>query len=328
MWIIQLISETPIITAKNVFGICHKNATLCVPYSLYDWAITTAPWNEFKEILTDNINLEIINANGRKKRYNLDVDDNDNELLLTDDLRSIRVFTDINMASLIYEREFTSNQLWQSLFVPFDIEMTDDVLAQCDIAIPYMVSTKGSADGGTQEGDKGLSVLVLMKLERGETALAGTPYFIRPKAAGALTLSLSGTILHRTMDTHTLSCATSTDRYEFVGQYAQGQPDTEDAWYAMTPEGTLALSGDNSNEIGALRWYMTKTSKSSNYPSAHAKALRIVTWGEEDEASAIVNAYVDSPAISQQGIYSITGVRLAKPQKGINIINGRKVVIK
>lgn len=307
-----------------------NNATLRVPEALYDWARETAPWSGFKEIVKQvNFNVEITNADGTTDYMELPTDVDDNVMTLTDGLKGINVVDDINMMMLTYEREFTSNTAWQSLFVPFDIEMNHVVQDLCDIAIPYMVSTKGSADGGTQEGDNGLNVLVLMKLEHGETAYANTPYFIRPKETGLLTFTFTETLLHKTADTHTLSCATSTDRYEFIGQYTQGQPDTNEAWYAMTPEGTLALGGDNSAEVGAMRWYMTKTSKNSNYPSAaNARAMRIMTWGEDDEASAIVNAYVDSSAGSKQGIYSIAGVRLNKLQKGINIVNGRKVVIK
>lgn len=315
---------------SKVFGDYSQNATLRVPAVLYDEARVTAPWNGFKEIVKQvNHNVEITNADGTTDLFALPTDGEDNVMTLTDGLKGINVVTDINMKTLTYQREFTSNTAWQSLFVPFDIEMDLEVLDQCDIAIPYMVSTKGSADGGTQEGDNGLNVLVLMKLELDEIAYANTPYFIRPKEAGELMLSFHRPKLCSTADTHTLSCATSTDRYEFIGQYTQGQPDTNEAWYAMTPEGTLALGGDNSNEVGAMRWYMTKTSKTSNYPSAaNARAMRIMTWGEDDEASAIVNAYVDSSAGSQQGIYSIAGVRLNKLQKGINIVNGRKVVIK
>lgn len=73
---------------------------------------------------------------------------------------------------------------------------------------------------------------------------------------------------------------------------------------------------------------MTKTSKTSNYPSAaNARAMRIVTFGEDDEASAIVAAHADA-SDSSKAIYSISGVRLSKPQKGLNIVGGKKVYVR
>ena len=55
-------------------------------------------------------------------------------------------------------------------------------------------------------------------------------------------------------------------------------------------------------------------------------------WGCEISSvipftTAISSIYVDSP-VSNPGIYNLAGQRLSKPQKGINIINGKKVIIK
>ncbi len=59
--------------------------------------------------------------------------------------------------------------------------------------------------------------------------------------------------------------------------------------------------------------------------SSPAKAFRMVF--AEDEANGIERISKDS-ANSPTGIYSVSGVRLNKFQKGINIVNGKKIVVK
>lgn len=61
-------------------------------------------------------------------------------------------------------------------------------------------------------------------------------------------------------------------------------------------------------------------------PSAQAKAMRMVF---EDEDTGIDNINDDLSTTSEQAqtIYSISGVRQDKLQKGINIVNGKKMII-
>ena len=56
-----------------------------------------------------------------------------------------------------------------------------------------------------------------------------------------------------------------------------------------------------------------------------ARSLRMVFAGEES-ADGIEN--VELSTESRNGIFSINGARLSQPQKGLNIINGRKVLVK
>lgn len=322
--VVELKVEQSFDSHSAAFTNCSSSCVLHVPAVLYEWATVTAPWSGF--IIRMNENLMIVNADDTRSIMYFDPDKSDNEWELVDGLKSLKVFEDINMSSLTYKRNFSSTT-WQSLFVPFDIEVTEDVLSMCDIAFPYMVSTKGSTNGGMQEAEKGLDALVLMKLESGETAHANTPYFIRAKNTGAFELTVENTILHNTDDIQTVECETVFDEYQFIGQYAQGKPEAGTTWYAITPSGSLAMGGDSSPALGAMRSYMTKSSKNYGAAPAQAKAMRILTFGEDSEATAIVTAHADATD-SSKTIYSISGIRLSKPQKGLNIIGGKKVVIK
>lgn len=59
-------------------------------------------------------------------------------------------------------------------------------------------------------------------------------------------------------------------------------------------------------------------------PGAPAKAMRMVFADDVDGIESISSDSANSPI----GIYSVSGIRLDKLQKGINIVNGKKVVVK
>ena len=94
---------------------------------------------------------------------------------------------------------------------------------------------------------------------------------------------------------------------------------------AITAKTEYVLTGgewcqlDNSNQVlGAFRVYLT-------VDGSAAPVLRIMTRGEEDTTaidSAVLNAQPSSV------IYDLLGRRVEKMDKGIYIVNGRKVVVK
>ncbi|MCQ2259665.1 MAG: hypothetical protein MJZ41_17020 [Bacteroidaceae bacterium] len=59
-------------------------------------------------------------------------------------------------------------------------------------------------------------------------------------------------------------------------------------------------------------------------PSAPAKAMRMVFADDVDGIESISSDSANPPI----GIYSVSGVRLNNLQKGINIVNGKKIVVK
>ena len=76
----------------------------------------------------------------------------------------------------------------------------------------------------------------------------------------------------------------------------------------------------NGASIGACRAYFQLTNA-----VATVKAFNI-SFGDGTETSISLTP-ADSHVI-EGSIYNIAGQRLSKPQRGINIINGRKVVVK
>ena len=77
-----------------------------------------------------------------------------------------------------------------------------------------------------------------------------------------------------------------------------------------------------------LRWAMT-TNKEQKI---NARNILVLTTAEmEAEGGSITGINVvnsDTPMLQQTGIYTITGVRVEKPTRGLYIINGKKVLVK
>lgn len=206
-------------------------------------------------------------------------------------------------------------------FVPFDIAVDAELLSKADIAKPYMVALEGAAGGGMNE-DGGAADVVLKKLENGETAMHGTAYFICPKAAGEFSLIYDNATLYSCTDVTTLTCSTTEDNYAFVGQYTSGKP-SSGTWYALGG-GQFHMGGSESAALDAQRWYMTKESK-DGAQHIPVRAINVMTWGEDEAVTAIIGSKADT---GDSGIWSPAGVRLAEPQKGLNIIGGKKVFMK
>lgn len=265
-------------------------------------------WKDFANIV-DNID-----------QYSL----NDNDPYFYDISTPVQEFT--------YTRNFTVANKWQTLFVPFDIEITSEILSKCDIAMPYMVTTGGSIGGGTSEG-LGEDILVLMKLKQGNIAKHGTAYFIRPKSVGEFRLEYSDITLSGYSDVNTLTCSTTLDDYAFVGQMVPGRPVPGTTWYAINADGDLQACDDDTRYLPAQRWYVVKTSKNGEPARAAANVIRIVTWGEDtgiDTGIDAINTDQKDELSSgePQMIYTLSGQRINSLQKGINIINGKKVLVK
>ena len=149
----------------------------------------------------------------------------------------------------------------------------------------------------------------------GETLKKGTPVIIQAKQ-GSYTLAitmddtdakgaLDGSLLKGNFVSQTLTQGTDVKKFIFANG-TQGV-----GFYIMDAKGT----------IGANKCWMEW-----NMGSANVRSLTI-RFGDGD-ATDIENVEVAPARPMQQGIYNLAGQHLEAPQKGVNIINGKKVVIK
>lgn len=82
-----------------------------------------------------------------------------------------------------------------------------------------------------------------------------------------------------------------------------------------------------SKGLGFYKWPTTKTLEAHKaYIEGGSSSAKALIFRFEDEATGINNEIIDSASDeSEPVIYNLSGIRISKPQKGINIINGKKV---
>lgn len=228
-----------------------------------------------------------------------------------------------NTNTCSYTRNYTSTN-WQALYLPFAISYSDWA-ANFDVAAITNFHEYTDADGNIQNVE-----LEVRYVKKG-SLLPNTPYLIRAKAAGERTVSASNATVSF-VDAQTISCSSTERRYTFTGTY---QPidglKTKD--YIFVSGGRLCKAGNDTDVLKPMRWYLTIADyanlTNNPSPAALAKPMNIRVIGDNGDPTGIEDLMVvSSPAeTSASGIYTVTGIHLTKPQHGINIVNGKKVVI-
>jgi len=84
------------------------------------------------------------------------------------------------------------------------------------------------------------------------------------------------------------------------------------------------------DETGYLRIGVKKSTNTSNNDWSIYDNFQLYYVGSEpaDLSTAIKTIEVADETVKVQGIYNLQGQKLAAPVKGINIINGKKVLVK
>ncbi|MBR5576104.1 MAG: alpha-N-acetylglucosaminidase [Bacteroidaceae bacterium] len=190
-----------------------------------------------------------------------------------------------------------------TLCLPFNVVMSEGMLA-------YDLSVENIASAGAK-GDYTATMKAIAKA--GETLKKGTPVIIKANTGdytlpitmsdnGAKT-SLAGSLLRGNFVKQNLTQGTTTEKYIF------GNVDNVVGFYLMDEAGT----------IGANKCWMEWTA-----PAGQAEVRSFVI--SFDDATGISDIIPETKENRTHLIYNIGGQRLNKPQKGLNIVNGKKIV--
>lgn len=216
--------------------------------------------------------------------------------------------------SVSYVRNY-NNTNWQALYLPYAISY-DDWSQNFDVARINNVHQYDDNSDGTPDR----TTIEIFFVKSGSLS-PNTPYFIRAKATGEATITVSDATL-APADAQTEWCASATDIYTFTGTY-QGIPGAQmkqNNYYGMSA-GSLIPVTDESNSLAAMRWYLKIASKSSAAQAARPAEVRIKEIG----------GTTDIPAIEPEAdstYYDLSGRPVEHPTRGIYILNNKKVFIK
>ena len=210
-------------------------------------------------------------------------------------------------------RTFLKDGSWNTLCLPFNVSIEDSPLAGATVK-KLTASTSGLS--GT--------TLTLNFEDEPTTIKAGTPYLIKWTSGEDL---IDPTFYAVTINNMVHNVKSSDRTVTFKGTY-------KPISFAEEDRSILFLDTDNTlyypqpgDNINALRSYFSIDTSSPveeyklNFGDGEEYADGIIAIDNEDSSRF-------TPHASLSGIYNLAGQRLQKMQKGINIFNGNKIVIK
>ena len=228
---------------------------------------------------------------------------------------------DIKVATLTYERAFAQAEVWNAVFLPFDVALSDAFLAKYEVA--KWTGVQANLNGNELESWG----IELTKIKDATAVLqANHPYFILAKTADDLTfrVELTDATLYATVadnkETHTLdgvmTCA-------MVGNYNKlGVAELGESW-------VVSASGKwvHARSMKPFRVMMTRELATGiKLPTTSASTMRVIIR-EPNGTTAIEDAVID--AVQDNVVYDLQGRRVMNPTKGgVYIVNGKKVIKK
>lgn len=209
-----------------------------------------------------------------------------------------------------------NNTNWQALYLPYEINYLDwsenfDV-ARINNLHQYDDNEDGNIDRTTIE---------IIYLKSGSLK-ANTPYFIKAKSAGTITLTVSDKTV-TPIDAKNVSCASTTHEYTFVGTYqgVSGEEMMNNNYYGMSG-GSLISTTNPEYGLTAMRWYLKIDSK-DDVQFIRPNRIKIQEIGGTTDIQDII-----SNEKKHDTYYDLSGRPVENPTRGIYLLNNRKVFIK
>ena len=219
------------------------------------------------------------------------------------------------VVTLSYTRNF-SNTNWQALYVPFQMSY-EDWQADFDVAAINMFHQYDDDEDGVFD-----RTLLEVRHVKSGTLKANHPYLIRAKSTGSKTITLHNAALYRAVENE-LTCSSTEINYTFTGTYAgvSGTDMFTNDYYSMGG-GTLHRAASSDNNLVPFRWYLKMESRDGQIITPPA-SVRVKVFGDDDEVESISTADMQAaPAL----IHSIDGRTARTGQKGVFIMNGKKIL--
>ena len=207
-------------------------------------------------------------------------------------------------------RTLWQDNAWNTLCLPFGVEnISDSPLAGADVRALTGASFSDGSMTLNFTGENAITELT-----------AGTPYIIKwTEGSNIVNPVFAGVTINKTM--HDVSCDLGDDKsITFKGTYEYTAfTEANKSILFMGGGNTLYYPG-NGAMIGACRAFFELNGITAGAAKSLIKEF-VLTFGEGD-ATSIQTINADA----NETIYNVAGQRLNKTQKGINIVNGKKIL--
>ena len=205
--------------------------------------------------------------------------------------------------NITYVREFKAANKWQSLYLPFSVNLennkADVVLAKVDDVVE----------------NNGELVINIVKVSATETVEACNPLFIAAKTVGVKNINTGVSTVESPNDRGNVYSAA-----EFTGILSEASAGKAGKYVMSGGELCLVPQSMNNLTLGVNRWAMTVN-------GGNGVRIRINAEGfNSDEATAIASAVAES--VENGEIFSINGAKVKDAKSGLYIKGGKKVLVK
>lgn len=244
---------------------------------------------------------------------------------------------------LNYTRSFAHDK-WQALYVPFETEVTEELLKDFELAAPNNLHEYELADGSTKIS------LEAKLMKSGYTIKAQRPYLIRVKEAGKKTIQLTDCSLKEAAEDSYVDCSSVLRHYKFIGTL-KGKTSFDTSADFVLQQGVF-LGTETDTQLKPMRWYLNATDRNTDMGilpgsgnngdgggadggngSTQASRCINITIVDGDATTGIDDLHVITEQTSgskngaRLGIYDLQGRKLSQePQNGVYIKDGKKVV--
>ena len=215
-----------------------------------------------------------------------------------------------------YTRSFT-NAVYSCWCVPFDYTVTEEDASKFDFYKIHMIA--GSNNPGEME-ESGKIWIFITKQASGKLLKAGHVYVIKPKPKAAVNdyifKSQDVDLLPENSEKCLKHTETSDYAYDFYGTYVGVTTTKAFEFMALTNKGQIAWNDNAGRPLQQYRWFVRVNSKTGD-ADADAK-ISIGFMEGDEETNGINNSQVIYSEI--EGIYTLGGMKVEHPVKGVNII--------
>ena len=241
-------------------------------------------------------------------------------LVILDTEENFLIDEEMECETVTYTRNFSDTQ-WQALYVPFELPVTEEFLADFEVAdLNNVHQYDHNDDGETDE-----TVIEAFKVTSG-TLEANYPYLIRAKETGEKSVVVTGDMLNATEE-NSIDCSSVREKFTFTGTYSRmlsNELTPNEGYYTLINGEWQSVTEETT--LGAFRFYLKVDSRNSNAMMARTIRMRIVGENGEDDTTGISNSQFTID--NSQFVYDLQGRRVENPTKGIYIVGGKRVVIK
>lgn len=210
--------------------------------------------------------------------------------------------TDIDDCDITYIRTF-ADTLWQSLYVPFEIE---PVKFADDFEFALINNFHQYDDNNDGLFDR--IELEIKRCDHTKVLQANYPYLIRAKECGTKSMEIGNTCLYATED-FSIDCSSVEFLYTFSGGYKTITDLRKRGCYYLDG-GYLTKAYKSSQEVEPFRWTMSITARGSQYKDSPiivgSQKIKVRIYGEDDTTGI---EEVESTSVAPSEIYDINGIR-------------------